>query len=168
MTTNNKDPKAQIDGIFSGISGILNKLTDLAKHAEETVAAGQEFSSKDGKIKSSFNFKVKTGINDDKEDVSVEPVAKAEKQNTADVKEILEPNTDIFEEDGFTLVVVELPGVELADAEISVNGDVLTISAQRNLKKYYKEILLPRSYEASQVNISSCNNGILEIKCKNK
>ena len=82
------------------------------------------------------------------------------------VQEMREPVVDILEEEGYTLVVAEMPGIGAEDVQLDVKDDVLTVSADRGDKKYRKEVLLPRSYPREKM-LVSCNNGILEIKCTN-
>ncbi len=61
------------------------------------------------------------------------------------VQEVREPVVDIFEEEDHVLVVAEMPGVSPEDVKITVEDDLLTISAERGDKKYRKEVLLPAS-----------------------
>jgi HSP20 family protein len=82
------------------------------------------------------------------------------------VQEVREPVVDVFEEKRYTLVVAEIPGVTAKDVHLEVEGDLLTLYAERGDKKYRKEILLPRACSREKVTFT-CNNGILEIKCKN-
>src|SRR5688500_14327363 len=44
-----------------------------------------------------------------------------------------EPPLDVFETEGELWILAALPGVELADLDISVDGDVLFIAGQRRL-----------------------------------
>ena len=48
--------------------------------------------------------------------------------------------------------------------KISVEDDLLTISAERGDKKYRKEVLLPASSAREKTQVT-CNNGVVEIKC---
>ena len=73
---------------------------------------------------------------------------------------------DVFEEEDYTLIVAEMPGISEKDIKVGLRDDVLTISAKRGDKKYRKELLLPRAYTRDKM-IVSCNNGMLEIKCMN-
>lgn len=175
---NNRDdkttPQQKVDGIFSGLSEILVRLNDLAEKAGDQFSHVEDLTSKEGKqIKGVMGYNVKIGLAGDKgekKDFSVEPLdtgAKDQNTATATVKEVLEPIVDIFEESDHTLVIAELPGIGSEDVTIDVKGDILTIAAEKNVKKYYKELLLPQSYTADQVRIAGCNNGIVEIICTN-
>jgi HSP20 family protein len=70
---------------------------------------------------------------------------------------------DIFEEPDHVSVVVELPGVGPDDLTIEVADDILNIKAERNKKKYQKEVLLPAAFKSEQMT-HTCRNGILEIR----
>ena len=70
---------------------------------------------------------------------------------------------DVFDEDKHLLVLAELPGTSKEDVQIDLDGDVLTIWAERGDKKYRKEVLLPRSVPKEKMQVS-CNNGVLEIR----
>jgi HSP20 family protein len=72
---------------------------------------------------------------------------------------------DVFEEEDHVLVVAEMPGVSVEDVKITVEDDLLTISAERGDKKYRKEVLLPASSTRKKTQVT-CNNGVVEIKCK--
>ena len=55
-------------------------------------------------------------------------------------------------------------GHQVEDVQITVEDDLLTISAARGDKKYRKEVLLPASSAREKTQIT-CNNGVVEIKC---
>jgi HSP20 family protein len=48
--------------------------------------------------------------------------------------------------------------------QVTVEDDLLTISAARGDKKYRKEVLLPASSTLEKTQIT-CNSGVVEIKC---
>ncbi len=116
-------------------------------------------------LKGVYGFNVKVGLGGDK--LKVEPfgnIKKDVKSGQTVVQEVREPLVDVFEEEGHTLMVAEMPGISSGDLKLDLKDDVLTISAKRGDKKYRKEILLPRAVTREKM-IVSCNNGILEIKC---
>ena len=80
------------------------------------------------------------------------------------VQEVREPVVDVFEEEDHVLVVAEMPGVGVEDVQITVEGDLLTILAERKDKKYRKEVLLPAVCAREKMQVT-CNNGVVEIKC---
>lgn len=156
------------DGILSGLTGLVEKINELAKTGQELHESGQ-FGGGSGKQKwqGVYGFKVRTGLGD--EGPTVEPfgnVHRDREQGYTVTPEVLEPVVDIFEEADHTLVVVEMPGVGRDDIELEIQDDIVTIQAEATGKKYHKEVLLPRSYAREALHLS-CNNGILEIKCVN-
>jgi HSP20 family protein len=158
-------------GVGGGLGGFLGGLTDLVEKLNELAETGKELSGKGeipemGKgLKGVYGFNVKVGLGDDK--LKVEPfgnIKKDAKSGRTVVQEIREPMVDIFEEEDHALIVAEMPGISAADLKLDLKDDVLTISAQREDKKYHKEVLLPRVVAREKM-VVSCNNGILEIKC---
>jgi HSP20 family protein len=161
------------EGRGGGIGGILKGLADLVETLGELTETGQEISRTgeihgpdSGKnVRGIYGFNVKFGLEGDK--VRVEPfgnIRRDKKTGQSAVQEIREPVVDVFEEEDYTLVIAEMPGISAQDVRLDVKDDLLTISAEKGDKKYSKEVLLPRNYSKEKMLIA-CNNGILEIKC---
>jgi HSP20 family protein len=165
-----KDKNAKED-IGLGLGGILKGLGDLVEKLHELGETGQQL-SRTGEIhgagkevKGIYGVTVKVGLGDDK--LRVEPFGNIRKDTESGrtvVQEMREPVVYVFEEQDHVLVVAEMPGISTEDVQVSVEDDLLTISAQRGDKKYRKEVLLPASFAREKMQIS-CNNGVLEIKC---
>jgi HSP20 family protein len=155
---------ASFGGILSGLTGLVEKLGELAETGAELRRAGQIHGA--GKeLKGIFGFTVKVGLGD--QAVRVEPFGNIRADKTtgkAVVEEIREPVVDLFEEKDYLLVVAEMPGISAADVQLEAKDDVLTIRAAKGDKKYRKEVLLPGSYPRDKMRLT-CNNGVLEIKC---
>jgi HSP20 family protein len=153
-------------GVFKGLADLIEKLGELAEKGEQ-LKKSTEFQHRD--VKGVYGFSVKVGLGDKGgKEVKVEPfgnVRRDEKSGETVVQEIREPVVDVFEEKDHVLVVAEMPGISAKDVHLEVKDDLLTITATRGDKKYYKEILLPRAYPREKMKVS-CNNGILEIKCR--
>ncbi|MCP8305661.1 MAG: Hsp20/alpha crystallin family protein [archaeon] len=62
-------------------------------------------------------------------------------------------------------VMVELPGVEENDVNLKAENGLLTISADTQARRYYKEVKLPTSVEKDTVEFKY-RNGILEVKLR--
>jgi HSP20 family protein len=161
------DDGSSFGGLFKGLADLVENLRDLAEKGETLKRAG-EFRGENKDLKGVYGFTVKMGLGDkgDKE-FKVEPFGNVRRDAASgetEVQEVREPVVDVFEEQGYTLVVAEIPGVSLKNVELTVQGDLLTIYAERGEKKYRKEVVLPRPYARNPMKLS-CNNGILEIKC---
>jgi len=74
-----------------------------------------------------------------------------------------EPLMDILDEGTHLIVVAELPGAKENDIKISVEGDVLTISADTPAGEYRKEVLLPTPVKIDLIQATYKNN-VLEVK----
>jgi HSP20 family protein len=108
-------------------------------------------------------FSISFGLDKLAERTDEAPAGKATSPLEVPVQETREPHIDIFEEAGFTLILAELPGVSRQDIKLTLQDDLLTISATRDQRRYYKEILLPGPHNRHRLRFT-CNNGILEIR----
>lgn len=159
--------KKKIEGILGGLADLVEKLGELAEKGEK-LSRTKEFSVKEGEreLKGIYGFSVKVGLG--REEVEVEPfgnIRRDAKTGHAVFEEVREPVVDVFEEEGYTLVVAELPGISKEDVSLKIEGEMLTIEAEKGKKKYRKELRLPRQYSLDDISYI-VNNGILEIKCK--
>jgi len=84
-----------------------------------------------------------------------------------DVKEKREPLADVITTDGEVRVIVELPGVEKKDIELSGTEDKLTISVDTPEHKYFKEVELPAKVDSKKAT-SKYKNGVLDITVPKK
>lgn len=150
-----------VDGILSGLTGLMEKLNELAKTGKEFRESG-EFGSSEGKgFRGVYGFKVRTGLGED--GPTVEPfgnVHRNREQGYTVTPEVLEPVVDVFEEADHTLVVAEMPGIGRDDIRYTIEDDILELDAAANGKTYHKEILLPRTYTTNDLELT-CTNGIV-------
>ena len=165
-----KPPEGGVDvglgGILRGLGGLVEKLTELAETGREISKTGEIRGPGPGKeVKGIYGFTVKVGLGG--EGVKVEPfgnIRRDEESGRSVVQEVREPAVDVFEESDHTLIVAEMPGIGAEDVRLDVNGDLLTMTAERGDKKYRKEILLPASFLREKMQVS-CTNGVVEIRC---
>ena len=93
----------------------------------------------------------------------------------------LTPKTDMYEEEKELVIKAELPGVRKKDLDISLDGDVLTIKAEKKEEKeegekgtthytrerrfgqYIRRMTLPTRVDAEGVS-ATLKKGLLEIK----
>ncbi len=176
MTTKKNDQNENVNiggglsGFLGGLTNLVEKLGELAEKAED-FSGGGEISGLGGArdLKGVYGFNVRVGLGGE-DKITVEPfgnIRRDKESGKTVVQEVREPLADVFEEEDHTLVIVEMPGIGGEDVEVHIKDDVLTISAERGQQKYLKEVLLPRSYSQEDL-VVSCNNGILEIKCRNE
>jgi HSP20 family protein len=154
-----------LGGILKGLGDMVEKLGELSEKGEQLSRTG-ELKGLGKDMKGIYGFTVKVGLGND--GPRVEPFGNIRQDRESGrtvVQEVREPVVDIFEETDHVLVVAEMPGVSPADVKITVEDDVLTIAAARGDKKYRKEVLLPASCVREKMQVT-CNNGVVEIKCK--
>lgn len=150
-------------GLLGGLGSFIEKLGELAEKGEQLQKSG-ELKSADGKVRGIYGFNVKVGIGE--RTLEVEPfgnVGKDEGAGQATVSEVREPMVDVFEEEDHVLVVAEMPGVSQKDIRLELKDDILTIVADKDDKKYRKEVLLPESFEPAKMS-HTCRNGVLRVK----
>jgi HSP20 family protein len=157
---------AGLGGILRGLGGLLEKLTELAEAGGELSRSGEIRGRGPGnEVRGMYGCTVRVGLGG--EGVKVEPfgnIRRDQESGQSVVQEVREPAVDVFEEADHVLVVAEIPGVSAEDVRVEVDGDVLTITAERGDKKYRKEILLPGTFPRDKMQVS-CTNGVVEIRC---
>lgn len=156
---------AGVGSMFKGLADLVEKLGDLAEKGEQLKRSGQ-FETKEG-LRGIYGFNVRMGGLKG-EEVRVEPfgnLRRDAKSGETVVQEVREPVVDIFTEKDHLLIIAEMPGIRTGDIRMEVQGDLLTIVAERDQKRYRKELLLPGIYPREKMKIT-CNNGILEIRCR--
>jgi len=94
------------------------------------------------------------------------PTKQRVREKVSEPPEAVEPPVDVFHEDQEILVIAEVPGVELADLELKVEKDVLSLSTKSAARRgYRKEIGLGSRVDADSLK-ATCRNGVLEIRIK--
>ena len=91
------------------------------------------------------------------------------------------PKTDMFEEEGHIVVKAEMPGISKKDLDISIEGDMLTIKAEKKEEKeegekgttdytrerrfgqYIRYMTLPKQIDADNIT-ATLKKGLLEIR----
>ncbi|MBI4302641.1 MAG: Hsp20 family protein [Chloroflexi bacterium] len=82
---------------------------------------------------------------------------------TPEPTESVEPPVDVFHEAEEVVVVAEVPGVALADLELEVQKDVLSLATKPTApRSYRKKIELGSPVDGNSLK-AECRNGILEI-----
>lgn len=167
MSTKKGNVAGNVEGILRGLGDLVEKLGDLAEKGEQLKRSGVlDIDTRSGKeAKAVYGFSVKMGLNEN-EEPRVEPfgnVYRDKQTGETKVQEVSEPMVDIIEESDHVLVLAEMPGVAAEDVRLELNGDILTLHAERGGKKYHKEIVLPRPFDIKCME-QSCHNGILEVK----
>lgn len=154
-----------VEGLLSGLSGLLRTIGDLAEKGQELQKSGV-VKDKDGR-ELGFHYGVSVRTLGQGNEVRVEPFGNLKQDRETGqtvVDEVREPIADVFEESDHVMVVLEMPGVGLEHVQLDVQGDVLTIAAERGTKRYRKELLLPHSFTREQITLT-CNNGVFEVRC---
>lgn len=158
------DAGVSFGGILSGLSGLVEKLHELAQTGEELRRSG-EFQGSGKEVKGIYGFTIRVGLGGETPHVeSFGNIRTDQKSGRATVQEIREPVVDVFDEKDHVLIVAEMPGISAGDVRIEVTDDLLTIAAAKGDKNYRKEVLLPGTFLKEKMRLS-CNNGVLEIKC---
>jgi HSP20 family protein len=150
-------------GLFQGLGTILDLVSQLEAEGKEAVEREGEFTSPSGRVKAVYGLSIKTNLGGRP---TVEPFGNVRVKKTARgpvIEDEREPLVDVFDESDHITVIAEMPGVEEERINISVQGDILTLSASGSERKYYKELVLPASVDAASLT-SKYKNGVLEIR----
>ncbi len=174
MKTGNRGSKGLGD-ILKGLGDLVDKLSEVEAQVEEKLARGEEatssqqgeWRSRDGRVRGIYGVNVKVGLGG--KNMEFEPFGHVRRAaqppgKDAVVEELREPIVDLFEETGRILIVAEMPGVTAEDVKLSLEGDLLTITACRADRRYQKEIQLPVPIDPSRAT-TTANNGVVEINC---
>jgi len=89
-------------------------------------------------------------------------VRKGEGTPWKEIQDKREPLVDVVHSDKEIRVIAEMPGVSKGDIDVTVNEKSVTISVDREDRRYYKELDLPAIVDPKGAR-SIYNNGILEI-----
>ena len=188
-----EDDKSDISDVFGGTLNLFGFNIDLGKllSSPEDVkggleqlreklkkAGGKEVMSdeewKNGGMSISGHLRT-SGILGDREyhvgtsTPPIEPVAKRKRREKAtEPPEAVEPPVDVFREAKEIVVVAEVPGVELADLELKIKDDVLSLATKPSAHRHYlKQIELDSAVDEDSLK-ATCRNGILEIHLQKK
>ena len=169
MAKEEKESKGELDsglgGLFKGIGGLFDLISGMGETGTEEITHTGEIKGLTDKARGIYGFTVRTGLGGQP---SVERFGNVRiTEKGVDVAEVSEPMVDIFEEEGFVLVIAELPGAEEKDIRLDVRGDILCLTAETGDRKYSKEVLLPSPVDADSLE-STYKNGVLEIKLRRK
>ena len=158
-----------LGGLFKGLGNLIDTATKLAEKGEELSKTGEIRFSGLEKIKGLKDLKGVYGVRvrtmaDGKP--SIQPFGNIKKTPKGPVvEEMREPIVDVFEEPREINIIAEMPGIEEKDIRLEIKGDILSISAEGEGRKYQKEVLLSRPAKAEDMTWSY-KNGMLEIKIK--
>lgn len=90
----------------------------------------------------------------------------------------LVPNTDVYEEKDQLVMKTELPGIEKKDLDVSLEGDRLTIKAEKKEEvredathhtreryygQYFRSVTLPYPVKEGEIS-ATFDNGVLELR----
>ena len=159
--------------LIGGLVKGLGKFVDLVEKVEE---AGGEIKRKGEikglgeKTKGIYGFSIKTGTGGRPKIQTfgnIRPIKEVKKAKPEiKITEEREPICDVFDEKDHILIVAELPGVSEDSITLDMKGDILTLEAGDEKRKYAKEILLPPPLEARLAQVGGQLKLILKTKKK--
>jgi HSP20 family protein len=157
--------KIFFSSLFQGIGSLIDLVSKMEEEGKGEVKHEEAFTSPSGRVKAVYGFSVNTNLGGMP---TVEPFGNVRKTARGPVvEEERQPFVDVFDEQDYVLVIIELPGVEEEHTHTEVNGDILILSTASGNRKYYKEVVLPKDVDASNIK-SKYKNGILEIRMSKK
>ena len=154
-----------LGGLFKGLGGLFDLVSKMAEEGKQEQSSTGETEILGGKGKAVYGFSVKMGLGGKPVIEQFGNIQATDKG--AVVAEVREPLVDVLDEGERLLVIAELPGVAAKDIQVKIKEDILELTAEREDRKYSKEVLLPSPVDASTME-QSYKNGILEIKLVKK
>lgn len=148
--------------IARGLSDLFNVLADF----DQLPRRGRR--EKDGRvIEYSFGTRTLSEAAREKraseEEPSMRPEARPRRVAKKSSLEVLEPVTDIFDEQDEVVLLFELPGVERKDIRCILDGDILLLEAKTEDRLYRKESLIEEKLAAGSPRLN-LRNGVLEVR----
>lgn len=154
-------------GFLGKLGGLVERLADLAETGENLSQTGEiQGLDPKGKLRGVYGFSIRSGIGGQGEhEIKVEPFGNIRQQPSGEAvfDEVREPLVDVHEEEDHVLVLAEIPGVSKKDVQLELDGNRLSIRAQRGEKRYRKEVALPATFAGDKMHWE-CINGILRIR----
>jgi HSP20 family protein len=139
------DPFWDLDQIDEMMERFMNEAFDQAKDREGPIFYGFSVSvGPNGKPKIQEFGNVKPGL------------------KGPELQEEIEPLVDVVDSKDSLLVYAELPGVDKKDIQLSVADESLTISVEKEKRRYYKEVYLPTKVKPETAK-ANYKNGVLEV-----
>jgi len=187
MKKGNKEPN--LSDVIGGTLNLFGLKIDLAKllSSPEDVkerleqlreklkkAGGREVLSDEewgkGEVSISGHFRT-SGILGEREyhiGTAGAPAGRRRREEVSEPTEAVEPPVDIFHEAEETIIVAEVPGVNLADLELKVKDEVLSLSTKPTARRsYHKEVRLGSPVDERSLK-ATCRNGILEVHLRKR
>jgi HSP20 family protein len=170
MVKKDRDDREEVTGaagfakIARGLSDLFNVLVDF----DELPRRGRH--EKDGRV-IEYSFGARTlgeaaGEKQGAEGLSTRaspppPRRKAKKSAI----EVVEPVTDVFDEQDEIVLLFELPGVERKAIRCILDGDLLLLEAKAEDRLYRKETLIEEKLAAGSPRLN-LRNGVLEVRLR--
>ncbi|NQT73932.1 MAG: Hsp20/alpha crystallin family protein [Chloroflexi bacterium] len=94
--------------------------------------------------------------------------ASGKQAKVAEPPQIIEPPVDVFHEEKEIVVIAEVPGVDEAELELNVDGEMLSLSTKPEARRRYeKKIELGSPVDPDSLR-ANCRNGVLEVHLQKK
>lgn len=168
---NSREPKidlgVQLGGLFKNLGDLVNTIAEAVEKAEQATQrqggsverSGEVTFGKDGKVSGVYGFSIRTagGAPRVQRFGNIRPTAQG-----PEVAEVREPLVDLFDEGVEMVLVAEVPGVDAADIQVELHGDILALETT-GARRYAKEVLLPAPGDPAGLR-TTYRNGILEVR----
>jgi len=170
MAEEKKKAKVEFDfglgGLFEGMGKLFDLVSKMTEEGRGEYTRTGEIKGLGDKAKGIYGFSIKMGIGGQPMVEHFGNIKKTDR-GSVEVAEVREPIVDVFDEGDHLVVIAELPGVEEDDIDLEIKGDILSLKAEGEDRKYSKEVLLPSEVKAESME-TQYKSGILEIKLAKK
>ncbi len=157
------DTSSGFSRITGGLADLITLLVDLDKAGDLPHRGRRE---KNGVVVE-YSVGRRTAAEGRREPPPAEPAQPRPAQRTAKRTgiEIVEPVTDIYDEANEMVLLFELPGVDLAGTNCTLDGDILSLDARSDTRHYRKEVLIEARLASDPPKLR-LHNGVLEVRLK--
>jgi len=160
------------DGMFGGVSKMIQQLSQLAEKGEQLKRSSHSESDSDSKkMAGSFDYSVRFGSLKREESHAVKPEPTTPKASAVPItrsnapSEARQAEVELFEEEDHLLILAEMPGVPTEGVELIFGENELQIHGKGRVSSFTKTLTLPSSFSEKDASITS-NNGIVEIRLR--
>lgn len=149
MKNRDGDKENNIGLLFKGLSKFINIMEDMIENQKDEIDIKGVLndSGKKDKIVGSYGVNIKLGADKQSSLDKINTFGNMRKSDITDNKvrevlNIIEPVTDIFDEDDKVTIVMELSGVCEEDIQLEIDDELIKVRAKGNGNNYSKNLKL--------------------------
>ena len=169
MKNKDDDKSSNIGSIFKGIDKFINIVADMIENEKNEIDVKGILNDPENKkrIVTNYGFNVKLGGENvgGLKDINTMQNIRNNNDSSGSLYKVIEPVTDLFNEEDKLIIVMELPGVQEESIKLEIDEDILKVSGYSKDKNYIKNIKLQFNPSSENI-VAKFNNSIYSIIVK--